>query len=345
MNQLLYLLGITMSKLKQELSYLILGQQGGENRIKILEHLKDRSYNANQLAKVLDLNYRTIKHHISVLMDHDLITSSGEGYGDVYFLSPRLEENYDVFQEMKLKHETISESPEIYEKVVEQTHDGLIILDENKDIIFVNKSSEQITGYAEKDLMGRNIEVLLDSKIHQDLEQKVLTEDEFVEKMIDIKTMSGKQKTIYITMDYFHFNNNNNNKGYTLLMRDISTEMTQKEILDALMDNSEFMMAYLDLDFDLIYVNSAYAEKTDHPPKRLIGKNHFDIFPDGENKELFEEVIEEGENRNITDRNLFQPNGTVQEKIYWSLEPVEDDKGKVKGLVLSSYELSDMRES
>ncbi|MFW5904321.1 MAG: PAS domain-containing protein [Candidatus Saliniplasma sp.] len=332
-----------MNKLKQELSYLILGQQGGENRIKILEHLKDRSYNTNQLAKALNLNYRTVKHHIDILLDHKLITSSGEGYGDVFFLSQRLEENYGILNEMKVKHKTITKSPEIYEKVVKQTYDGLIILDEEKDIIFINKSAEDITGYVDKDLMGHNIEKLLDSNIHKDLEYEVVKKEEFVEKMIDIETKSGENKTINITMDYFYFNGGEH-KGYTLLMRDISTEMTQREILDALMAHSEFMMAYLDPNFDLVYVNEAYAERTDHAPQELVGKNHFDLFPNGENKKLFEEVIEEGEKRSVKDRDLLRPKGSDQKGIYWALEPINGGGDKVKGLVLSSYQTSE-RES
>ncbi|MFP4143245.1 MAG: PAS domain S-box protein [Thermoplasmata archaeon] len=329
-----------MSKIKQELSYLILGQQGGENRIKILDHLKDRSYNTNQLANTLDLNYRTVKHHLDILMDHDLIEKSGGGYGDVFFISPRLEDNYDLLEEMKRKHETISKSPEIYEKVVEQTHDGLILLDENKDIIFLNKSAEDITGFIDKDLMGRNIEKLLETGIHQNLEQKVLTKDEFVEEMIEIETKSGEHKTINITMDCFYFNGKEN-KGFSLLMKDITTEKTQREILDALMAHSEVMMAYLDPSFDLLYANSAYAEKTDYSPEEVIGKNHFDLFPNGENKKLFQEVIDDGEKRSVKDRDLLRTKHSDQKDMYWALEPVEDGGDKVKGLVLSSYQLGE----
>lgn len=331
-----------LDKIKQELSYLILGQQGGENRIKILEHLNDRSYNTNQLANALDLNYRTIKHHIDVLMEHGLISSSGEGYGDVFFLSPRLEENYDIFRDMKLKHETITRSPEIFEKFVKQTHDGLIILDEDKDVIFINNRAEVITGYPSKDMMGMNIKLLLEPHIHQDLKQEVLTKGDFVEKMTKIETKSGKHKTINITFDHFHFSGGKD-IGYTLLLRDITIEKTQREILDALMSHSEVMMAYLNTNFDLIYVNTAYALKTDYSPEDLIGKNHFDLFPNGENKTLFEEVIDKGEKRSVKDRDLLQPNSSDQKGIYWSLEPIKDGGERVKGLVLSSYTLPDAR--
>ena len=331
---------LALGEIKQVLSYLMLGQQGGANRIKILKLLNERSYNMNQLANTLDLNYRTVKHHIDVLLDNDLIVKSGEGYGDVYFLSPRLEENYEMLQEMEKKLETVFESPTIYKKVIEQTHEGMIILDGNKDMIFLNNSAKEITGFGERDLLGKNIDELLEPRIHQNLEKEVLEEDEFVEKMIEIKTKNGEIKTVVITMDYFYFDGEEH-KGYSLLMRDITKEKTQRKILDALMSHSEVMMAYLDLDFNLVYANSAYAERTDHPPEELVGKNHFELFPNGENKRLFKKVIEEGDPVSVKDRDLMQPENSDQQGLYWSLEPSKDDEGEVEGLILSSYEISD----
>ncbi|MEF8874072.1 MAG: PAS domain S-box protein [Candidatus Thermoplasmatota archaeon] len=331
-----------MTNLKQELSYLMLGQQGGENRIKILEKLKERSYNLNQLSNELDLNYRTIEHHIDRLLEYDLIEASGEGYGKVYLLSPKMEDNYEMLEEMKKKIETVSKSPKLYEKVVEQTHDGLILLDENRDVILINNSAEGITGYKDEELLGKNIESLLESDVHQDLEQEVLTRDEFVEKMINIETKSGETKNVIVTMDYFHFDGDGD-KGFSLLLKDITREVNQKEILKALMDHSEVMMAYLSLDFDLVYVNSAYAQNTDYTAEELIGKNHFELFPDGENKRIFQKVIDERESMSIKDRDLLEGEGSDQGDIYWALEPVQDDGREVQGLVLSSYEINDSR--
>ncbi|MFP4142988.1 MAG: PAS domain-containing protein [Thermoplasmata archaeon] len=95
------------------------------------------------------------------------------------------------------------------------------------------------------------------------------------------------------------------------------------------------------LHHDLLYANSAYAEKTDYSPEEVIGKNHFDLFPNGENKKLFQEVIDDGEKRSVKDRDLLRTKHSDQKDMYWALEPVEDGGDKVKGLVLSSYQLGE----
>ena len=89
--------------LKYLLGWLIVGTRGGLSRAKIIETLKETPQNANQLANLLELDYRTIRHHLEVLEKNRMITSAGEGYGVTYFLSPAMEENYDLFEEILKK--------------------------------------------------------------------------------------------------------------------------------------------------------------------------------------------------------------------------------------------------
>jgi DNA-binding transcriptional ArsR family regulator len=56
--------------------------------------------NANRLSGLLGLDYRTIRHHLGILEKNGLITSMGETYGMMYFLSSELEENFEVFDEI-----------------------------------------------------------------------------------------------------------------------------------------------------------------------------------------------------------------------------------------------------
>ena len=74
------------------------GARGGETRAKILFQLAERPSNMNQLSKMLGVDYRTITHHIGILLKNSLVVSEGEGYGVTYFLSPRLQLNIQDFR-------------------------------------------------------------------------------------------------------------------------------------------------------------------------------------------------------------------------------------------------------
>ncbi len=82
------------------LHWLIAGSRGGVNRAKIIRILKDEPMNANQLTGMLEVDYRTVRHHLDVLEKNGVITPMGERYGKMYFLSPEMEENYPVFEEI-----------------------------------------------------------------------------------------------------------------------------------------------------------------------------------------------------------------------------------------------------
>ena len=82
------------------LQWLIAGSRGGVNRARIIETLYKDPMNANQLGEALEVDYRTIRHHLDVLEKNGLVTSMGDRYGKMYFLGPDLEENYKDFEEI-----------------------------------------------------------------------------------------------------------------------------------------------------------------------------------------------------------------------------------------------------
>lgn len=86
---------------KRTLWYLIAGMKGGVNRAKILEVIKSQPANANQLATILGVDYKTVVHHLKVLSENGLaITDNKESYGATYFLSPLMEKNYVTLTEI-----------------------------------------------------------------------------------------------------------------------------------------------------------------------------------------------------------------------------------------------------
>ena len=88
---------------KRLLWFLFAGSRGGDNRMKIIDLLKERPYNINQLSESLGLDYKAIQHHILVLQKNNIITKMGEKYGVLYFISNYLEANIEAFNEIKSK--------------------------------------------------------------------------------------------------------------------------------------------------------------------------------------------------------------------------------------------------
>lgn len=76
---------------KRLLWFLFAGSRGGENRIRIINLLKQQPYNMNQLAEAMGLDYKAIQHHINVLEKNNMVTKTGEKYGVLYFISNYLE--------------------------------------------------------------------------------------------------------------------------------------------------------------------------------------------------------------------------------------------------------------
>jgi len=80
--------------------YVLTGTRGGPNRVRLLRAVDRRPRNANQLADALDLDYKTVRHHLDVLVDNGMVRSSGDDYGAVYLPTDRLQQHWDVVEEV-----------------------------------------------------------------------------------------------------------------------------------------------------------------------------------------------------------------------------------------------------
>lgn len=89
--------------MQRVLWWLIGGSRGGKNRIRIIRTLAEHPMNANQLSETLELDYKTVRHHLRKLEENNVVTSMGEEYGQTYFLTEEMEGNLDVIDEIVAK--------------------------------------------------------------------------------------------------------------------------------------------------------------------------------------------------------------------------------------------------
>lgn len=88
----------TTSVMEAALWYVLSGTRGGANRARILRAVDERPRNPNQLAEELGLNYDTVRHHLEVLAENDVVHASGDEYGAVYLPTERVRTHWETVE-------------------------------------------------------------------------------------------------------------------------------------------------------------------------------------------------------------------------------------------------------
>ncbi|HET8686904.1 MAG TPA: PAS domain-containing protein, partial [Methanosarcina sp.] len=130
--------------------------------------------------------------------------------------------------------------------------------------------------------------------------------------------------------------------NYYFIVRPMSDEIdrhhkTNKELINSYQTLERFfsiedvLIAHMDSRFNFIRVNKAYAEADEHNPDYYIGKNHFSLFPNEENKAIFEMVVRTGKGFNINDKPFLYAGHPERGITYWdwNLIPIKDTAGQV----------------
>lgn len=126
-------------------------------------------------------------------------------------------------------------------------------------------------------------------------------------------------------------------------LQDLAVSLEQeRDILETIMANTDAQLAYLDPDFNFLRVNDAYAQGSGYRRRDLIGRNHFELFPHAENQAIFERVRDTGQPAAYLAKPFEYPNEPERGVTYWdwTLVPVKDAAGEVKGLVLSLQDVT-----
>jgi PAS domain S-box-containing protein len=142
--------------------------------------------------------------------------------------------------------------------------------------------------------------------------------------------------------------------GFSIAMVDLTERrraeaalQRERGLLGSVMSATDVMLVYLDREFNFIWVNDAYARTCGLRPEDMAGKNHFLLYPDAENEEIFRRVRDSGEQVFFKDKPFEFPDQPERGTTYWdwSLTPVKDDAGTVVGLVFSLRDTTRYRRS
>lgn len=89
-----------MDSIERVLWWLFRSSIGAPTRARVLLAIREDPRNTQQLADALGLDYTTVRHHLRVLGKNGLVTTAGDRYGQVYFLSAAMESHWSVFEQI-----------------------------------------------------------------------------------------------------------------------------------------------------------------------------------------------------------------------------------------------------
>ncbi len=225
--------------------------------------------------------------------------------------------------------------------------DGIFALDSGWIFIYLNKRAAEIIEHESEDILGKNLWESFPEIKGTSFEEnyRLSMQNREVRRF---ETESIRSKTWFEVTVY------PSKEGIIVNWHDISKCKKAQEIFDeenlilkGIIESTGAMMAYLDLDFNFVIVNSAYANGSGYSVDELIGKNHFVLFPNKENQVIFEKVRDTGQPVKFLDKSFEFKNQPRRGVTYWdwTLSPVKDEQGIVQGVILTLIETTERKKA
>jgi PAS domain S-box-containing protein len=126
----------------------------------------------------------------------------------------------------------------------------------------------------------------------------------------------------------------------TALAAELERERDRQQTL---MENTNASLVYLDRDFNFVDMNAAYEAACQRPRAEMLGRNHFDLFPNAENEAIFRQVRDTGQPVEFLAKPFEFADQHWRGVTYWdwTLRPVKHNRDEVEGLVFSLVDVTE----
>ncbi|MBI5030867.1 MAG: PAS domain S-box protein [Chloroflexi bacterium] len=229
--------------------------------------------------------------------------------------------------------------------IVQSTDDAIIGKTLDGIITSWNRGAERTYGYTESEVIGKSISILALPGHEQEI-TKLLADIKAGKHIEHFETVRRRKdgQEIHVSLTVSPVRDAEGNiiaastiaRDITMQKRDEEALRKTNQLLERVFSTTEFLLAYLDADFNFLRVNLAYAQADEKTPEFFIGKNHFALYPDAENEEIFRQVIQTGKPYVALAKPFIYAEHPERGMTYWNwtLQPVRDATGCVTGLVM-----------
>jgi PAS domain S-box-containing protein len=172
--------------------------------------------------------------------------------------------------------------------IAETASDGIITIDENSTILFVNRATEKIFGYSRDELMGHSLTMLMPEylrHVHRaGLTRYISSGQRHISwEAVELPGLHKNGSELPLELS-FGESVEGGKHFFTGIVRDITERKRAEEALRqseehlrALIENAADIITVLNRDGTRQYVSPSVERSTGYTPEELIGKNPFEI--------------------------------------------------------------------
>ena len=248
----------------------------------------------------------------------------------------------------------IEENLRLKSLVLNQIQDLVTITDLDGNIIDVNEAELYLLGYSIEELIGSSI-----FKYGQNPEKgasqvdilQLTKERGFWRGEVVNYTSTGKEVILDCRTSVIY-----DLKNKPIALCGISTDITERKRAEERLAFSHYLMQYViqnarsaiavhDKDLRYIYVSERYLKEYNVKEKDIIGKHHYDVFPDLPEKwRIVHQKALQGIISSAEDDPYYRDDGTV-EWTRWECRPWYDMDGKIGGIIVYTEVITHIKEA
>ncbi len=231
-------------------------------------------------------------------------------------------------------------------KILESSHDIIVVTDEKGYITYLNPSAEKLCGYKAEELIGKPL-----SFLYKNPEELFKSIERIKEKGVDdpyeaaIIDRSGQERILLVSRTPLK-DDNGRLIGFVSNSRDITEEklardelIEMKEFAEQILSSAHDIISVSDLDGLVLYINKAGEEILGYKKEEMLGKDISQFYQDPElNKKRLEYIKSTGKSVSY-EATVIDKFG---EKHVLSVNkaPLKNSTGEIIGFVAVSRDIT-----
>lgn len=235
----------------------------------------------------------------------------------------------ELVEELTVRDEQIFREHGVFEQIVRLVLDGIWIINEKFDTIFVNDKMSAMLGYTHAQMAGEELFKFITEKNDQEIAKKIISKKKYgiSEKHIfKLQRANGTFTFAALTTSPL-FGQNRSYRGSIIYVREITNDEILNYYKQIFFDVSLDALLITNLDGIIQDINHQYCDTVGYDREEIIGKHYLNfVYTDDKNRsdEAFNELVN-GNDLLEFENSLISKNGSPV-RIAWRAKTVLENR-------------------